>query len=215
MEITQYIGIAGAVTYLLSYGLLQLGKVDGNGNFYAFLNMLAAIFVMISLTTHFNIGSLIIQVSFISLSLYAMFRSFWMRRHIQLAPLEQELAALLFPDLPPRQALPLIRKGSWRNEARVMLARQGEPLEAISVLMTGEACVSKSGKCVAKLGAGQIVGEVSWRDNSPATADVRVDKQAHYFSISCQQLRKFLSANTDAASAFEAGLRNQLVRKLA
>lgn len=115
MEITQYIGIAGAVTYLLSYFLLQLGKIDGNGNFYAALNMLAAIFVTISLTTHFNIGSLIIQVSFISLSLYAIFRSFWMRRHIQLAPLEQELAGLLFPDLPPRQALPLIRTAAMHQ----------------------------------------------------------------------------------------------------
>jgi hypothetical protein len=215
MELTQYIGIAGAVTYLISYCLLQLGKIDGNGNFYAFLNMLAAIFVMISLTTHFNIGSLIIQVSFISLSIYAIFRSFWMRREIELAPLERELAGVLFPNLPPRQALPLIRKGAWRNEAQIMLARQGEPLDNVSVLMTGEACVSKSGKCVAKLGAGQIVGEVSWRDSTPATADVTVKNQAHYFSISCQQLRKFLSANTDAASAFEAGLRNQLVRKLA
>ena len=213
MEITQYIGIAGAVTYLLSYFLLQLGKIDGNGNFYAFMNMLAAIFVMVSLTTHFNIGSMIIQISFISLSLYAIFRSFWMRRDIKLAPMEQQLAEVLFPNLPPRQALPIIRKGSWCNEARVMLARQGEPLEAVSVLMTGEACVTKSGKCVARLGAGQIVGEVSWRDNSPATADVAVKKQAHYFSISSRQLRKFLSKNTEAASAFEAGLRNPLVRK--
>ena len=199
----------------MSYFLLQLGKVDGNGNVYASLNMLAAVLVMISLTTHFNIGSLIIQVSFISLSLYAIFRSFWMRRDIKLAPMESQLASLLFPNLPPRQALPLIRKGSWRNEASIMLARQGEPLDAISVLMTGEACVVKSGKCVAKLGAGQIVGEVSWRDNSPATADVSVNKQAHYFSISNTQLRQFLLKNADAASAFEAGLRNQLVRKLA
>jgi hypothetical protein len=102
MDITQYIGIAGAVTYLLSYSLLQLGKIDGNGNFYAFLNMLAVLFVMISLTTRFNIGSMIIQVSFISLSVYAIFRSFWMRRDIKLAPLERQLATLLFPDLPPR-----------------------------------------------------------------------------------------------------------------
>jgi hypothetical protein len=215
MEITQYIGITGAVTYLMSYFLLQLGKVDGNGNVYAFLNMLAAIFVMISLTTHFNIGSAIIQVSFISLSLYAIFRSFWMRRSIKLAPLEQALVDVLFPNLPPRQALPLIRKGSWRNEATIMLAREGQPLDSVSVLMTGEACVTKSGKCVAKLGAGQIVGEVSWRDNSPATADVTVKKQAHYFSISSNHLRKFLAKNTDAAAAFDAGLRNQLVRKLA
>lgn len=215
MDITLYIGIAGAVTYLLSYSLLQLGKIDGNGNFYAFLNMLAAVFVIISLTTRFNIISMIIQVSFISLSIYAIFRSFWMRRDIKLAPLERQLATLLFPDLPPRQALPLIRKGSWRNEAKVILAHEGKPLDAISVLITGEACVTKGGKCVAKLGAGQIVGEVSWRDNSPATADVTVNNQAHYFSVSSNQLRRFLSKNADAATAFETGLRNQLVRKLA
>jgi hypothetical protein len=215
MDITQVIGIAGAVTYLLSYSLLQLGKIDGNGNFYAFLNMMAAVFVMISLTTRFNIGSMIIQVSFISLSVYAILRSFWMRRHVKLAPLESQLAAVLFPNLPPRQALPLIRKGSWCNEAKVVLAHEGIPLNAISVLMTGEACVTKGGICVAKLSAGQIVGEVSWRDNSPATAKVTVKKQAHYFSISRKQLRCFLSQNTEAASAFETGLRNQLIRKLA
>lgn len=215
MEITQYIGIAGAVTYLASYFLLQLNKIDGNGNFYAFLNMMAAVFVMISLTTHFNIGSMIIQVSFISLSIYAIFRSFWSRRHIALAPIEQELVDVLFPNFPARRVLPLIRKGKWHNETNGQLAHEGEPLTEVSIIMAGEACVSKSGKPVAKIGAGQIVGEVTWHDNEVATADVMINEQAHYFSISVKLLKDFLSKNTDAASAFEAGLRKQLVRKLA
>ena len=215
MEFTQYIGISGALTYLLSYFLLQVGKLDGNGNSYSLLNMLAAVFVMISLTTHFNIGSFIIQISFISLSIYAIFKSIWKRRHVKLAPLEQELATVLFPDLSPRQALQLIRKGTWTNTASIMLAQEGKPLDRISVVMTGEACVTKAGKTVAKLSAGQIVGEISWRDSTPATADVKVDRQAHYFSIPMEQLRGFLANNSDVATAFEAGLRNQLIRKLA
>jgi CRP-like cAMP-binding protein len=215
MEITQVFGIVGAVTYLGSYFLLQLGRIDGNGNYYAFFNMVAAMFVLISLTTHFNIGAMIIQVSFLALSIYAIFRSHWSRRDVALAPTEQQLLDVLFPNLPARRVLPLIRKGKWHNETSGALAIQGQPIRRLSVLLSGEAKVSKSGKPVGSIGAGQIVGEVSWHNNDLATADVSIKEQAHYFSISAVQLRRFLSKNTDAARAFDAGLRNQLVQKLA
>jgi len=215
MEITQYIGIGGAVTYLLSYILLQLGKVDGNGNVYAFLNMLAAAFVMISLTTHFNIGSLIIQISFISLSIYAILRSFLGRRAIKLSPIETELVSLMFPNLPPRRALPLIRKGTWKNTVDDVLATEGKPLDTISIIIFGEAEVSKAGQTVARIGGGQMVGEVTWENDAPATADVVIKGPAHYFTISRKTMRAFLKKNTDVAASFELGLRNQLKRKLA
>jgi hypothetical protein len=215
MDITQYIGITGAVTYLLSYFLLQLGKVDGNGISYTLLNMIAACLVLISLTTDFNIGSAIIQVSFIALSFYAIGRGYMNRRAIKLAPMEHKLANLLFPDLPARRALPLIRQGSWMNTTAAQLAKEGQPLDAISVLMTGHASVVKSGQRVADLGEGQVVGEITWWERLPANADVTIHGTAHYFSIPIKTVQEFLVKNSDVAIAFETGLRKQLLRKLA
>ena len=215
MDITQYIGIAGALTYLLSYFLLQLSLINGNGNFYALLNMMAAFLVLISLTGAFNIGSLIIQVSFISLSVYALVNRHFSRREIATSPQEKQIADVLFPKLPHRRALKLIKKGKWQSTNQATLAEQGKPINNISILLSGSALVKKDGQTVASLNQGSIVGEVSCLDNIPATADVILNSTSHYFTIPADVLRSFLEKNEDANHAFQAGIRKQLRNKLA
>ena len=70
----QLIGIAGFIFYMLSYGLLQLGKISGQGYVYVLLNMAAASLVLISLVEQFNLASVLIQLAWIAISIIGLLR---------------------------------------------------------------------------------------------------------------------------------------------
>ncbi len=70
------IGTLGVFSYLLSYYLLQSGKIEiEKGYTYCILNIFGATFVLISLMNTFNLPSLVSQMAWILLSLYGLLRS--------------------------------------------------------------------------------------------------------------------------------------------
>lgn len=70
----QLIGIAGFFSYMAGFAALQLGFIDGNGTVYTVSNLLGACLVLISLTTAFNLASLLIQIAWIMIGLYGLWR---------------------------------------------------------------------------------------------------------------------------------------------
>jgi len=70
----ELIGVAGFVFYMLSYALLQLGKISGQCYTYTLLNMLAASLVLVSLLNQFNLASALIQISWIVISVVGIYR---------------------------------------------------------------------------------------------------------------------------------------------
>ena len=67
LTLMQLIGVAGSMTYLVSFALLQFGSLDGNSRAYTLLNITAATLVLMSLTEAFNLASAVIQVSWIAI----------------------------------------------------------------------------------------------------------------------------------------------------
>lgn len=61
-------GFAGVVLYVLAYLLIALRRVTGNSIWYYTLNLIAAVFVMVSLTAKFNLSSALIQGFWIATS---------------------------------------------------------------------------------------------------------------------------------------------------
>ena len=72
--IYQFVGVLGFILYMVSYFLLQIGKLEGSGSGYILMNLTAATFVLISLTQHFNLASALIQISWILISFIGLFR---------------------------------------------------------------------------------------------------------------------------------------------
>lgn len=72
--ITDAIGIAGFLLYILSFNLVQMGRLCGNSVLYAAMNVAAAAFVLISLVNAFNVASFLIQVSFITIGIVGILR---------------------------------------------------------------------------------------------------------------------------------------------
>lgn len=70
----QVIGVVGFLFYIFSFACVQFGLLDGNGQLYAFYNVIAASLVAISLIAEFNLASALIQCSWIVIGLVGLTR---------------------------------------------------------------------------------------------------------------------------------------------
>ncbi len=75
MDIFNLIGVLGGVLYLLSYALLNMGRVRGDSLAYIALNLLAAMSMAVSLSVHWNGPSFAIQLCWILISLISLVRA--------------------------------------------------------------------------------------------------------------------------------------------
>ncbi len=72
MDFYQWLGFLGMACIVLAYFLLQIGKYDIHSIGYQFLNLLGAIALIISLLVYFNLGSFLIEVFWIIITLYGI-----------------------------------------------------------------------------------------------------------------------------------------------
>ena len=75
MDIHQIIGFVGMVFIVWAYYILQMGKYSHESLYYQLLNLTGAILLLISLCVHFNLGSFIIEVFWIIITLYGMYKN--------------------------------------------------------------------------------------------------------------------------------------------
>jgi CRP-like cAMP-binding protein len=64
------------------------------------------------------------------------------------------------------------------------MIRQGDPGKEAFIILSGKAVVKKSGKKVATLGTGSVVGELSLLDHGPRTATVVCESDCQLLVIS-------------------------------
>ena len=74
LSLFEAMGLVGVAFYLGSYAALQFGLIDGKRMIYPALNFIAASCVLVSLFENFNMPSLLIQISWITISLYGISR---------------------------------------------------------------------------------------------------------------------------------------------
>ncbi|QKF92005.1 MULTISPECIES: hypothetical protein [unclassified Campylobacter] len=74
MDIFQFIGFLGMICIVLGYLLLQIGRLTSNDLSYQLINLAGAILLIISLLVHFNLGSFLIEVFWIFITLYGIFK---------------------------------------------------------------------------------------------------------------------------------------------
>jgi len=79
MNLYELSGLLGFVGYMGSYTLLQTGRISGEGISYSMMNLFAALFILISLSHSFNLGSALIQTAWISLSVLGICRTLYAR----------------------------------------------------------------------------------------------------------------------------------------
>jgi hypothetical protein len=68
------IGVVGAAMILLTYALLQLGKMTAAGLWYTVINLAGSLMILYSLFYDFNLAGLIIEIVWITVSVVALVR---------------------------------------------------------------------------------------------------------------------------------------------
>lgn len=74
MDIFQFIGLVGMICVVLGYLLLQLGRLTSEHMSYQLLNLVGAVLLIVSLLAHFNLGSFLIEVFWIGITIYGIFK---------------------------------------------------------------------------------------------------------------------------------------------
>lgn len=69
-------GIIGDFLILLAYFLLHLEKITYNNFSYPFMNFIGALLIVFSLLFAWNLPAFIIEISWIGISLYGLYRYF-------------------------------------------------------------------------------------------------------------------------------------------
>jgi len=72
MDAYQWIGFFGMVLIVTAYLLLQISKYTIKSIRYQLLNLIGAILLLISLFIHFNLGSFIIEIFWIIITIYGI-----------------------------------------------------------------------------------------------------------------------------------------------
>lgn len=75
MDIFQWIGFVGMIFVVFAYFLLQTNKYTIQSIQYQLLNLVGAVLLLISLFVHFNFGSFVIEVFWIIITLYGIFKN--------------------------------------------------------------------------------------------------------------------------------------------
>ena len=64
-----------------------------------------------------------------------------------------------------------------------VMTKQGDPGKEAFIILSGKATVKRSGKKVATIGTGSVVGELSLLDHGPRTATVVCETECQVFVI--------------------------------
>jgi len=80
LDIYQILGFVGMIFIVYGYFLLQSNRCDNNSLKFQFINLIGAVLLLISLFVHFNLGSFIIEVFWIIITLYGIYKIIKQRR---------------------------------------------------------------------------------------------------------------------------------------
>lgn len=70
------IGIVGVLIIVIAYIFMQIDRMDPKGLTFSFLNTIGAIFILISLLYDWNLASFVMEVIWLSLSLYGTIKAY-------------------------------------------------------------------------------------------------------------------------------------------
>ena len=89
-----------------------------------------------------------------------------------------------------------------RVRAGAVLIQEGVPVETLYIVLDGELQVSRKGRSIARLGAGEVVGEMSFIDARPPSATVSEATVAVLYGVETAKLSRELADNVALAARF-------------
>ena len=111
----------------------------------------------------------------------------------------------MLADLGSDHQVALAASSRWlRFAPGELILRQGDPSDELYILDRGAAVVERSGRVIAQLGAGEIVGERALLTGEPRSADVRAETAVEAVEIGRVALGRVIEADRDLAQELAA-----------
>ena len=155
------------------------------------------------------------SVVFAGINAFQSWRLYLERRPVKLTPDEEEVRRLAFAQLPSRKVLQLVSLGSWTTAAPgERLIEHGTPTESIALVVHGKVQVSKNGRILGELGAGDIVGSAIVLSGGPAEVDAVTVEPVRALRWEAARLRRYLEADPETRTVFQRNLTHDLAGKL-
>ena len=155
------------------------------------------------------------SVVFAGINSFQSWRIYLERRPVKLTPDEEEVRRLAFAQLPSRKVLQLVSLGSWTTAAPgERLIEHGTPAGAIELVVRGKVRLSKDGRVLGELGAGDIVGSALVLSGAPAEVDAVTVEPVRVLRWEVATLRRYLEADPETRIVFQRTLTRDLAGKL-
>jgi hypothetical protein len=155
------------------------------------------------------------SVVFAAINLVQSWRLFIERRPVKLTPEEEHIRRLVFEDLPPRKVLQVLGLGSWvTSETGERLIESGKLPDAILLIVRGKVRVTKDGRVLGELSAGDIVGSALILSGIPADVDAVTVEQVRAMRWQVGTLQRCLAANPETRTVMQRHLARDLARKV-
>jgi hypothetical protein len=188
----EVIGLVGVASYVLSYALLQLGIIKGNGYIYPLMNLAGASFVAVSLLNNWNFWQLMISIAFGTFSIIGMTRVYLANRKLSFTDEESTLYEQRFAMLTRGDMRRVFQLGTWVDgDTGATLTHQGKPVDNLAYLLSGGVDIIVGSQKITEVGPGEFIGEMASLDGGPASATVKLNQPTRYFAIPSDALRAF------------------------
>ena len=136
-------------------------------------------------------------------------------RSVNFSDEERELYQTLFRNFSPVEFMKLMNLGHWYKSVEgEILAIENEPLRDVKLIYNGEVAVERQSQEIASLRDGTFIGEMSYLQDSRATATVRTKRPTRYVAWPREDLRKLLKRNPTMDIAMSKLFQLDLARKL-
>ena len=155
------------------------------------------------------------SVVFAAINLPQSWRLFIERRPVKLTPEEEEIRWLVFRDLPPRKVLQVLSVGSWTTlEVGERLIESGKPPETVSLIVRGKVRVTRDGRVLGELIAGDVVGSALILSGIPAEIDAVVVEPGRVMRWEIGALERYLNANPETRTIMLQHVARDLAEKV-
>ena len=155
------------------------------------------------------------SVVFAAINLLQSWRLFIERRPIKLTPEEENVRRLAFKDLSPRKVLQVLGIGSWvTSETGERLIESGKLPDAFLLIVRGKVRVTKDGRVLGELSAGDIVGSALILSGIPADVDAVTLERVRAMRWQVGTLQNYLAANPETRTVMQQHLAHDLARKV-
>jgi hypothetical protein len=155
------------------------------------------------------------SVLFAGINVFQSWRLLLERRPVKLTDEEEEVRRIAFPDLSPRKILQVLSIGSWNTVERgEQLIQHGRRADAMSLIVRGKVQVTKEGRVLGELGAGDIVGSALLLSGAVADVDAVAAEPVRSVRWEAGTLERYLTANPETRVIVQRHLARDLAGKV-